>query len=109
MARRLLGTDDVERLWDVLAPLLRLDAADPAGRRGESTSPACGADEAARGRRSPPFFRGPGTDLTVPLLPGARWHSGGITTTWGRETVANMPTEEVFTTPDAEASRARCE
>ena len=29
MARRLLGTDEVERLWDVLAPLLRLDAADP--------------------------------------------------------------------------------
>ena len=45
-------------------------------------------------------FSGPGTDLTVPLFPGARWLSGGITTTWGRETVANMPTEEVFTTPD---------
>jgi IMP dehydrogenase len=46
-------------------------------------------------------FSGPGTDLTVGLMSGARWMSGGITTSWGRATVANMPTEEVFTTPDA--------
>jgi len=46
-------------------------------------------------------FAGPDTDLTVGLTSRARWMSGGITTSWGRATVANMPTEEVFTTPDA--------
>ena len=45
-------------------------------------------------------FRGPGTDLLVGLLPGSRWRGGAIETTWGREHVPNMPTEEVFTTPD---------
>jgi len=46
-------------------------------------------------------FAGPGTDLTVGILEGAKWLSGGIVTKTGIETVANMPTEEVFTTPDA--------
>jgi aminopeptidase len=46
-------------------------------------------------------FTGPGTDLTVYPMAQAKWMSGGITTSWGRRTVANMPTEEVFTTPDA--------
>jgi aminopeptidase len=45
-------------------------------------------------------YRGPGTDLTVGLHPASEWqaaldHSNGI------DHVANMPTEEVFTTPDA--------
>jgi len=34
------------------------------------------------------------------VLEGAKWISGGILTKAGIETVANMPTEEVFTTPD---------
>jgi aminopeptidase len=100
-AQRVLGSDDVDALWDVLAPILRLDADDP--------------EEAWRGHivrlkertavlESHAFvalrFHGPGTDLRVGLLHGARWLSGGITTSWGRDTIVNMPTEEVFTTPD---------
>src|SRR5256714_5010930 len=45
-------------------------------------------------------FRGPGTDLTVGLLPVSRWRAARFTTAWGLEHVPNMPTEEVFTTPD---------
>jgi aminopeptidase len=44
-------------------------------------------------------FRGPGTDLFVGLIPQARWNSGSEQTQAGIETVVNMPTEEVFTTP----------
>ena len=47
-------------------------------------------------------FRGPGTDLRVGLLPGVRWLGGGLTTAWGREHLPNVPTEEVFTSPDPE-------
>ncbi len=47
-------------------------------------------------------YRGPGTDLTVGLLPEASWCGGGGTTAGGIEHVPNMPTEEVFTTPDPE-------
>ena len=46
-------------------------------------------------------YRGPGTDLTVGLLPYARWVSGASHTAGGIRYVANMPTEEVFTSPDA--------
>jgi aminopeptidase len=46
-------------------------------------------------------YRGPGTDLTVGLLPYVRWYSGSSATSDGISYVANMPTEEVFTSPDA--------
>jgi aminopeptidase len=100
-AQRILGTDDVDALWDVLAPILRLDADDPeeAWRRHLAR-----LRERVAALESHRFvalrFHGGGTDLSVGLLRGARWFSGGITTSWGRETIANMPTEEVFTTPD---------
>ena len=45
-------------------------------------------------------FAGPGTDLTVGLLPGARWSGGGLETTGGIKHVPNLPTEEVFACPD---------
>jgi aminopeptidase len=45
-------------------------------------------------------FRGPGTDLTVGLLPQSRWIGAESTTRNGLPYVANMPTEEIYTTPD---------
>ena len=45
-------------------------------------------------------FRGPGTDLTVGLSPRSRWLTALEETVDGRRHVVNMPTEEVFTTPD---------
>ncbi len=100
-AQRILGTDDVDALWDVMAPILRLDAGDPAAAwerhiaRLRNRTAALEAHEFVGLR-----FHGGATDLYVGLLQGARWVTGGITTSWGRETIANMPTEEVFTTPD---------
>jgi aminopeptidase len=45
-------------------------------------------------------FLGPGTDLKVGLIPGARWLAGGGTTKAGIFHVANLPTEEIFACPD---------
>ena len=45
-------------------------------------------------------YRGPGTDFTVGLLGNTRWMSARFRTAEGREYVPNMPTEEIFTTPD---------
>jgi aminopeptidase len=45
-------------------------------------------------------FRGPGTDLTVGLLSASRWMCAAFTTADGIEHVPNLPTEEVFTSPD---------
>ena len=45
-------------------------------------------------------FSGPGTDLTIGLVPGARWIGGGSRRATGTLYVPNLPTEEVFNTPD---------
>jgi aminopeptidase len=45
-------------------------------------------------------FHGPGTDLTVGLLPTSRFAGGGSTTVDGIKHISNLPTEEVFTSPD---------
>ncbi len=46
------------------------------------------------------LFSGPGTDLTVGLSPRARFEGGSIRSQRGNEFIPNLPTEEVFTTPD---------
>ena len=47
-------------------------------------------------------LHGPGTDLTIGLLPSAHWAAGDLVTVDGRRHSPNLPTEEVFTTPDPE-------
>src|SRR6266511_796137 len=42
-------------------------------------------------------FEGPGTDVTIGLLPTSRWIGGGEETVEGVPHMANLPTEEVFT------------
>jgi len=101
VARTVLGEPDVEGLWRILAPLLRLDADDPerAWREHIAGLVARAAHLDAHGFSSV-RFRGGGTDLTVGLLDRARWTSCAMTTSWGHRIVINLPTEEVFTTPD---------
>ncbi|HWC25823.1 MAG TPA: aminopeptidase, partial [Solirubrobacteraceae bacterium] len=45
-------------------------------------------------------FEGPGTDLRVGLLPSSRWISARFETVDGIVHMPNLPSEEVFTTPD---------
>jgi aminopeptidase len=105
-AEQVFGEPDLERLWEAVWTCMRLDEADPVAawethvRRLESRLHAL---EAARFRAL--RFRGPGTDLTVGLLPESRWKGVESLTSEGLTYVANMPTEEVFTTPDARATQ----
>jgi aminopeptidase len=46
-------------------------------------------------------LRGPGTDLEVALAPGTIWRGGREHGPYGHITSPNIPTEEVFTTPQA--------
>src|SRR5205814_5648942 len=99
-AREALGEPDAERLWDAFGHALRLDEPDPAAARKARLAQL---DERTRilderavtGLR----YRGPGTDLRVGLIPGARWMAGSDSTRHGQVHVANLPTEEVFTSP----------
>jgi aminopeptidase len=45
-------------------------------------------------------YEGPGTDLTIGLLPSARWAAARFERADGLEHMPNIPTEEVFTSPD---------
>jgi aminopeptidase len=93
--------DAYERLWEAVAHVCRLDEDDPktawtdrirvlkdnAGRMND------------RGFEALRLF-GPGTDVTIGLLPSSRWHAGDFTTVDGVPHYPNLPTEELFTTPD---------
>jgi aminopeptidase len=100
-ARTVFGEPDVERLWDAVGAATRLDQPDPVAAWNDHLRQL---DERARHLTERRFdavrFRGPGTDLTIGLIPDAIWMSGGGETVEGRRFVANMPTEEVFTSPD---------
>jgi aminopeptidase len=101
-ARQIYGEPDVERLWNEIAFCMRLDEPDPVQAWREHLD-RLDARAAALTELRPDAlrYRGPGTDLTVGLLPTARWLSARFRTAGGIEYVANMPTEEIFTTPDS--------
>ncbi len=100
-ATQVFGEPDVERLWELVAFCMRLDEDDPVAAWREHLD-RLDARAAALTELRPDaiHYRGPGTDLTVGLLPSAKWGSARFHTTGGIEYVANMPTEEIFTTPD---------
>jgi aminopeptidase len=52
-------------------------------------------------------LRGPGTDLTIGLLPTATWWAADFSTRDGLRHLPNLPTEEVFTTPDPARTEGR--
>ena len=100
-ARQVLGEPDVERMWELVAFCFRLDEPDPVDAWREHLD-RLDARAAALTERAPDAlrYRGPGTDFTVGLLPSAHWGSARFRTAGGIDYVANMPTEEIFTTPD---------
>jgi aminopeptidase len=97
--------DAVEALWRDLEHVCRLDEPDPVEawrqRIGEIWAVASRLDDLDLDSVR---FVGPGTDLTVGLLPSSRFarEGGQATTRGGIQHVPNLPTEELFTTPDPE-------
>jgi len=101
-AEEVFGEPDVERLWEAIAHAVRLDEPDPVQAWREHIARLAERARILNERRFDAIrFRGPGTDLTVGVHPGGRWQSAHETTAWGRQHVPNLPTDEVFTTPDA--------
>jgi aminopeptidase len=91
----------LDRLWEQIAHVCRLDEPDPVAA-WEQRFAALGAVASRLDRLQLDSLRfdGPGTSLQIGLLPGSRWVSGRIETVDGIVHAANLPTEEVFTTPD---------
>ena len=102
-ARQIFDEPDLERLWEAVSYCMRLDEADPVAAWQEHIARLDRRAAAMNELRPDALrYRGPGTDLTVGLIPDAIWTGGAGTTASGIEFVANMPTEEIFTTPDRE-------
>jgi aminopeptidase len=100
-AEAVLGEPDVERLWDAVASAMGLDEDDPVAAWHERASMLESRAKSLDARRFDALrFRGPGTDLVVGLLEGSRWLYATFETTSGIRHMPNLPTEEVFTTPD---------
>ncbi|HEU4701864.1 MAG TPA: aminopeptidase, partial [Conexibacter sp.] len=79
----------------------RLDEDDPVAAWRERMDTLAGAAERLTAARFDALhFEGPGTDLTVGLLPSSSWLSASFQTRDGVPHVPNLPSEEVFTTPD---------
>ena len=95
--------DALERLWREVTHICRVDEPDPVAAWEERMDALVAvADKLDRMRLDALHFAGPGTDLTVGLLPTSRWHCARISTVDGIVHAPNIPTEEVFTTPDPE-------
>ena len=90
-----------ERLTEQLIHVCRLDEDDPLAAWRERKETLHSVAERLSGRHFDAVrFEGPGTNLTVGLLPTSIWEGGSATTVDGVEHLPNVPTEEVYTTPD---------
>ena len=90
----------VARLWDAIFSASRVDGPDPVGAWEAHNRGLSARTAALNARRYAALhFRGPGTDLTVGLADDHEWCGGATTAKNGIVCNANIPTEEVFTTP----------
>jgi aminopeptidase len=101
-AEKVFGDADVARLWTEVEKAVRLDEDDPVQAwRDHVEKLRSRAAQMTERKFDALRFRGPGTDLTVGLTPAYDWGAGRLETASGIVHVPNMPTEEVFTAPDA--------
>ena len=92
-----------ERLWEDVAHICRLDADDPTEAWMQRSAELKANAQRLTDRHFDALrLHGDGTDLTIGLFPSAHWAAGDLETVDGRRHSPNIPTEEVFGTPDPE-------
>ena len=103
-AQQVFGEPDLERLWEVVSVALRLDAGGPEDVveewRRHRDKLGVRAEALTKLQLDAVRYHGQGTDLTAGLVKNAVWTGGGLHTNAGVEYMPNLPTEEVFTSPD---------
>jgi aminopeptidase len=91
----------LERLWEQVLHMCRLDEPDPVAAWKLRQDALAGVSERLDELRFDALhFAGPGTDLRVGLLPTSHWLSARFQTVDGIDHMPNLPSEEVFTAPD---------
>lgn len=94
--------EQVDALWDAIFKAIHLYDDDPVASWEEKDKTLeSKADELNEANFTALHYTAPGTDLTVGLPKGHHWEGAGSFNARGERFMANMPTEEVFTAPDA--------
>jgi aminopeptidase len=89
------------RLWKDVLHMCRLDEDDPVAAWTQRQDTLTGAAQRLTAHGFDALhFEGPGTDLRVGLLPTSRFISARFETVDGIRHMPNLPSEEIFTTPD---------
>ncbi|WP_165821163.1 aminopeptidase [Nocardioides gansuensis] len=96
-----IGVEDVARLWDAVAHAMRLDEDDPVQAWRDHIAKLKARRDILNARGFDAVrYRGPGTDVTLGLSPSSRWAAATLESADGVEFAPNMPTEEVYFSPD---------
>lgn len=91
------------RLWEEIGYVCRLDEDDPVAAWAQRMEQLEAVADRLNGLELDAVrFEGPGTDLSIGLIRSSRWLCARISTVDGIVHAPNIPTEEVFTTPDPE-------
>lgn len=100
-AQTVFGEPDVDKLWAAVGKAARLYEDDPVKSWWDRVTELGRRADALNARRFDSIrYRGPGTDLSIGLHETGVWMSANFETAWGQKHVPNIPTEEVFTSPD---------
>jgi aminopeptidase len=95
-------------LWEEICTILELGAEDPSAVwREKARVIALREQRLAELQVAKLLIRGPGTDLEVQCLERGVWCGGSSATVAGQVFFPNLPTEEVFTTPDYRRTSGR--
>ncbi|MGB6178533.1 aminopeptidase [Carnobacterium sp.] len=96
------STEQVDALWEAIFKAVHIFDEDPiATWEKKDVVLNEKADELNKEQFTALHYTAPGTDLTVGLPANHRWEGAGSDNVRGERFMANMPTEEVFTAPDA--------
>ncbi|MFV0279337.1 MAG: aminopeptidase [Rhodoblastus sp.] len=91
------------KLWDAIFSASRVTGENPAAEWADHNKHLAQRTAALNAKRFHALhFKGPGTDLGVGLADGHEWAGGASRAKNGIVCNANIPTEEVFTTPHRE-------
>ncbi|MFW9867002.1 MAG: aminopeptidase [Candidatus Thorarchaeota archaeon] len=89
------------KFWDILFEICRIKQDDPITAWKEHIDRLVKSCSYLNKKRySALHFNAPGTDLTIGLADGHIWKSAYFTTQKGISNIVNIPTEEIFTTPN---------
>ncbi|MEE4564974.1 aminopeptidase [Paenibacillus polymyxa] len=92
--------DRIRVMWDTIFQMNRVDGSDPIQNwQGHLNNLEQLQNKLNHKNYKSLHYRAPGTDLKIELAERHIWRGGGGENAQGIYTVANMPTEEVFTMP----------